>query len=531
MADFEGARLRRCAPDGTPASCVDAVVGPPGAIAVALSPDVRRLAVGYEGAVAVYDLAVAADGTPPKVSESVVEGEVLSVAWSATGDRLAVGTREDRLLVLGYRVEAGRVVAERADETSVRAPLLALAWSPAGPALAFPCEDDAICVRRPGADGSTTVTHRLHGHRNTVSRLAWSPDGTRLASVDDDQEVRIWRMMPDTRVLSVLETDGLHVLRAVAVDRPRGRVAAGDDAGRVWLWHGLDVWQAPRLLPAPPGVSAPAVAIEFAPDGALAVLHEDTGIAIRDPGGGAVERYEAIAGSFNRLAWIDGGRQIAVPLIPRRILLVPRAGAARVLPDPGIALDARSVAPLPGGDGFVANYTDGSIWPWSNDGTLGADALVTAADAGAGARGGMSLTFDATGQRLSVSRDDDLVRVYDLSGASRPLDLLLPAPISVGVAFGPRGPDLAVLGGDAQLHLWTVDEEGATARFSVAAPAHVGRLAQRRGVSSRPVTALAWWDETHLLLASAAGNLLVLDLDEAHWRERAASLGLASPAR
>jgi YD repeat-containing protein len=257
------------------------------------------------------------------------------------------------------------------------------------------------------------------------------------------------------------------------------------------------------------------------------VVYENTGIAIWDADGVVVERYEPLNGrGANRLAWIDRIGRVAVPVQPREIRLVPNFGATTVLSDPELALDPRSVLALPDGEGLIVNYTDGSIWPWSS-GKRATTALVTADTAGAEAEGGMSLTLDAAGRRLAVTRNDDRVRIYDRLGQQPPVDLPLRASGSVTVAYAPTGPRFAVLGSDGRLHLWEVGDSEATSMFSVAAAPKRTRAGQTRS-PGRAVTWLTWWDADHLLLSTVAGNVQVLNLVETDWHARASALGLTA---
>ena len=73
--------------------------------------------------------------------------------------------------------------------SSARAVVLALAYSPDGTTLAS-AGDDAVVVLRDVASGR--VVGRLEGHGDAVSCLAFSPDGQTLATGSYDRTVKLW---------------------------------------------------------------------------------------------------------------------------------------------------------------------------------------------------------------------------------------------------------------------------------------------------------------------------------------------------
>jgi WD40 repeat protein len=67
--------------------------------------------------------------------------------------------------------------------------VLAVAYSPDGTTLASGSGDQTVRI---WDVRSGTNLHTLTGHTDSVRAVAYSPDGTTLASGSDDQTVRIW---------------------------------------------------------------------------------------------------------------------------------------------------------------------------------------------------------------------------------------------------------------------------------------------------------------------------------------------------
>jgi WD40 repeat protein len=72
-----------------------------------------------------------------------------------------------------------------------------LAFSSDGSRLATASHDGTVRIWDPSSGEQLLI---LHGHDATVSSVAFSPDGSRLASVGVDGTVRIWALDPDDLV-------------------------------------------------------------------------------------------------------------------------------------------------------------------------------------------------------------------------------------------------------------------------------------------------------------------------------------------
>ncbi len=117
-----------------------------------------------------------------------------------------------------------------------------VAWAPQGERLATASDDQTVCVWDVATRKKLTSLHghsegllsSMQGFSGAVWRVAWSPDGARLATAGDDRIVRIWEARTGRR-LAMLRGH-VKACRGVAWSPDGARLAtAGDDrTARVW---------------------------------------------------------------------------------------------------------------------------------------------------------------------------------------------------------------------------------------------------------------------------------------------------------
>ncbi len=143
-----------------------------------------------------------------------------------------------------------------------------IAFSPDGTLMATAGADQLVWLRPVSADSDGQGGSLLVGHTGVVQSVAFSPDGARLASAGDDGAVFLWDTATGEPVgdpLLVTTGDGEAVgLNAVAFHPDGGLLAAGDQAGHITLW---DVATGTRLGLPLTGHSDEVTALAFAPAG------------------------------------------------------------------------------------------------------------------------------------------------------------------------------------------------------------------------------------------------------------------------
>jgi WD40 repeat protein/DNA-binding SARP family transcriptional activator len=172
-----------------------------GVNSVAWSPDFTRLATASEdGTVRVWD---------PTIGKELQQlaghtGAVNQAAWSPDGSLLASAGDDGTLrlwdAISGEEQILIQPVPSGGSSTASDRTVYSLAWSPDGSHIASGSGDGFIRLWEVGG-GKNTLT--LKAHDQAITYLASSPSEDRLVSTGKDGQARVWSMAPDNMVLSL----------------------------------------------------------------------------------------------------------------------------------------------------------------------------------------------------------------------------------------------------------------------------------------------------------------------------------------
>ena len=284
-------------------------------------------------------------------------------------------------------------------------------------------------------------------HTERVNTVAWSPDGTMIASGGNDQTVQIWESASGTHLQTLPETDRVHALAW----SPDGAQLAWVSQGKeVHLWR-ADTGEFSRL--ALPGLNLFNVflAVTWAPDGSRLAAG---GL------GKTVEIWEVKTGKHE----------------------LTYSGHRRFLQESSIYALAWS----PDGESMASVSTDGMIQVWEV-----ATAHLRCSYSGhqwgyLGHKGGVSWSPDSAS--LVSAGERATIHIWDAATAAQRLILNGHQSAVNRVSWSPDGQYIASASADRTVRVW----DGATAKEVMAYVGHDGE-----------VNAVAWSPDSKLLASGS----------------------------
>jgi eukaryotic-like serine/threonine-protein kinase len=373
------------------------------AYCLAFSPDGRRLAVGSDGAVTVWDWANQKPALPALRGHAK---KGISVAFSRDGRRLASGSWSGEIMI--WDAETGTRLVTISEH---RNPVSAVAFSRDGRRLVSACFDRQMVA------WDVTTGRRLQTFGpcdGLVLGVAISPDGSRLASAGEDKTVRLWDAATGREVLDLR---GHTELSQGVVFSPDGlRVASAGEDGTIRVWdatplRGDEAQEACTFSQGAGEVWTMAVS----PDGhsiASAGLGSDAPVKIWDARSGQVTvEFAGHESVVFCVAWHPDGQRIASSGwdVERKLFIVKvwDARTGEVGFELPVGTETYAVAFSRDGEYLVTGSASGTAQIWDTRAGRQRGKL------GTHTRPVRGLVFSRDGRRVASASGDGVIKLWD----------------------------------------------------------------------------------------------------------------------
>ena len=367
------------------------------------------------------------------------------VATQPTSTTLATTTQAVPATTIS--VASTTSVATTIAATSVPDTTLAVTAAPATTTVAAPTYTPAPTVP---AYGSLLAT--LTNHTAIVLSVAFSPDGTTLATASQDDTVELWDVTTNPPTLKPVHIKHDQPIRSVAFS-PNGKLLASgsaDNTVKVWdVANGQEV----ANLAGPDGHTKSVTSVAFSPDGkTLASASDDTTVKIWDLSNSkVVHTLSGHGASVTSVAFSPDGKTLASGSFDRNIILWDVAGGNLITTLQGHNAEIWSVAFSPDGKTLASGSFDHTIKIWN----LTDHTNFNLSNYAKGVR---QVTFSPNGKYLAAGSDDleQPIEIWDVALRQSKVSLKGDSDIVYSVAFSPDGYTLASGSADKTVRLWSL---------------------------------------------------------------------------
>ncbi|MEQ8764278.1 MAG: serine/threonine-protein kinase [Planctomycetota bacterium] len=439
--------------------------------AAALSPDGRLVAIGLDDRVEVWQ--VSPEGLVPVTSLAGHQRLVDSLAWDAAGERLASGDATGAVIVW----QCADWTSRRMDR-SHDGPVTVLAWH--GDLLASASHDQTVAT---WDTRSGQRLHRFEGHERRVDALAWSSDGSWIASGGRDASIKLWRWPPVDEDSALIEAGELQSVGWSPIDR---RLAtAGPRGVRVWeVARGAE----PRLDWSSEGKS---LDVHWSPDGTRLAWTDEYELVVSTvpPSSRELLRLGARCGILHAVSWSPAGDRIAAAGAKGAGIFDAETGE-RLQTLEGHTHVIRDVRWSPDGRRVATACLDGRVRIWE----IGSPTPLVIEPGGTT---GLAVAWSPDSRRIASGWNDLTVRLHDAVTGRLLAALAGHRGVVRSLAWSPDGTRLASGSDDRTVRLW--DPDLCEQTLSLAD-------------NTAPVRSVAWSPDGRCLVsADAVGRIQIWD--------------------
>lgn len=297
------------------------------------------------------------------------------------------------------------------------------------------------------------LRHTLRGHKRTIFRIAWSPDGHQIASASFDGRIQLW----DARAgYPYLTLEGHSEVFVSAAWLFNGLMfASGNGDGEIWLWDATSG----KLRHKFKDQSHWVYSLAWSPhlqllasggeDGTIRLWDVKTGQVLNTLGG-------EHSGAINSLAWTFNGRTLASGSRDGIIRLwnIERGESYLKLRDNRFG-SVNSVAWFPDEDTLASGSDDGTLNLWD----INTGQRIITIEGHSEYVQSVSISFD--GYLIASKSRDKTIRLWRCDSGENVAVLSESASHSYwppSIAFHPTEPVLATLGeNDTIIRIWDLD--------------------------------------------------------------------------
>jgi len=283
----------------------------------------------------------------------------------------------------------------------------------------------------------------LTGHSDTVSSVAFSPDGRTLASGSYDRTIKLWDVQSQRQIATL--TRHSNCVNSVAFS-PDGRtLASGSWDKTIKLW---DV-QRQRQIATLTGHSSWVMSVAFSPDGRTLATGSGGGtIKLWDVHSqGEIATLTGHSKGVWSVAFSPDGRTLASGSADKKIKLWDVQSQREIATLTGHSNLVRSVAFSPDGRTLASGSYDMTIKLWDVPSQRQIATLT------GHSKWVMSVAFSPDGWTLASGSDEKTIKLWDVQSQGQIATLTGHSDRVLSVAFSPDGRTLAS-GGLDKIKLW-----------------------------------------------------------------------------